>query len=199
MPQLAARLHAMTSLETPRLEPIPPEEQDEAQRGLYASITGGPRASGPQHFALTTAEGALTGPFNAFLLSPGLGGALERLGAAVRYETHLSARTRELAILAVASHWSSAFEWSSHEGIARAAGVGDAELDALRRGEVPALDDERERWAAELVRCLLRGDVSDEEWRRWAEPLGEKVVFELTTLVGYYATLALQMRVFRVG
>jgi 4-carboxymuconolactone decarboxylase len=29
--------------------------------------------------------------------------------------------------------------------------------------------------------------------------LGEDGVFELTTLVGYYATLALQLRVFRVG
>lgn len=29
-------------------------------------------------------------------------------------------------------------------------------------------------------------------------PLDRETVFELTTLVGYYATLALQMRVFRV-
>lgn len=182
-----------------RLEPIRPEEQDEDQRALHASITGGPRASGPQHFALTTADGALTGPFNAFLLSPGLGGALERLGAAVRYETHLTDRTRELAILAVAAHWSSTFEWSAHEGVGRAAGVTDAELEALRRGEVPALDDEQERAATELVRCLLDGDVADEDWRRWARPLGRQVVFELCTLVGYYSTLALQMRVFRAG
>jgi len=191
---MAARLHAMT-----RLEPIRPEEQDEQQRALYASITGGPRANGPQHFALTTEDGALRGPFNAFLLSPGLGGALERLGSAVRYETQLGGRTRELAVLAVAAHWSSAFEWEAHEAVGRAVGVTDAELDALRRGAVPSLADEDERAAAELVRCLLDGDVSDEEWRRWAEPLGEAVVFELCTLVGYYATLALQMRVFRVG
>lgn len=194
MPQMAARLHAMT-----RLEPIRPEEQDEQQRALHASITGGPRANGPQHFALTTPDGALRGPFNAFLLSPGLGGALERLGSAVRYETSLSDRTRELAILAVAAHWSSAFEWEAHEAVGRAAGVTDAELDALRRGEVPSLGDQEEQASAELVRCLLTGDVSDEEWRRWAEPLGEAVVFELCTLVGYYATLALQMRVFRAG
>ena len=191
---MAARLHAMT-----RLQPIRPEEQDEQQRALHASITGGPRAAGPQHFALTGHDGSLRGPFNAFLLSPGVGGALERLGAAVRYDTSLSGRTRELAILAVAAHWSSAFEWDSHEAVARAAGVTEAELDALRRGDVPALVDEDERAVAELVCCLLAGDVSDEEWERWAEPLGETAVFELCTLVGYYSTLALQMRVFRVG
>lgn len=194
MPHLAARLHAMT-----RLDPIRPTEQDDAQRALHASITGGPRAEGPQHFALTTPDGALTGPFNAFLLSPGVGGALERLGAAVRYETTLTGRTRELAILAVAAHWSSTFEWSAHEAVGRAAGLTDDEVDAVRRGEVPALDDPRERASAELVRCLLEGDVADDEWARWAEPLGHRAVFELSTLVGYYATLALQLRVFRAG
>ncbi|MDF2092140.1 carboxymuconolactone decarboxylase family protein [Knoellia sp. 3-2P3] len=182
-----------------RLEPIRPEEQDSEQRALYASITGGPRADGPQHFALTTPDGALTGPFNAFLLSPGVGGALERLGAAVRYETGLTGRTRELAILAVAAHWSSTFEWTAHEAVGRAAGLTDQELGAVRRGEVPALDDPQERASAELVRCLLRGEVSDDEWARWAEPLGSRAVFELCALVGYYAALALQLRVFRAG
>jgi 4-carboxymuconolactone decarboxylase len=182
-----------------RLEPIPPAQQDAAQRALHAHITGGPRAGGPQHFDLTTPDGALTGPFNAFLLAPGLGGALERLGAAVRYETHLTGRTRELAILAVAAHWESTFEWSAHEAVGRAAGLTDDEIEAVRHGEVPPLDDPQERAAAEVVRCLLHGDVSDDDWARWAEPLGSRVVFELSTLVGYYATLALQMRVFRAG
>ena len=43
-----------------------------------------------------------------------------------------------------------------------------------------------------------KADFTDEEWTRWAEPLGPPAVFELTTLVGYYSMLALQMRVFRV-
>lgn len=180
-----------------RLEPIRPEEQDEEQRTLHARIAGGARASGPQHFALTTADGALAGPFNAFLLSPGLGGALEQLGSAVRFETSLSARTRELAILMVATRWDSSFEWSSHEAVGRAAGVTDGELEAVRRGEVPPLEEDDERAAAELVRCMLDGEVSDDDWHRWARPLGHRVVFELCTLVGYYSTLALQLRVFR--
>ena len=53
----------------------PPSSAPEARR-LYDAITQGPRATGPQHFALTREDGALNGPFNAFLLSPGLGAAL---------------------------------------------------------------------------------------------------------------------------
>jgi 4-carboxymuconolactone decarboxylase len=182
-----------------RLPPITPEQQDPEQHALYASITGGPRAAGPQHFSLTTADGGLAGPFNAFLLSPGVGAALDRLGAAVRYETALSSRTRELAILAVAAHRGSGFEWQAHEGAGRAAGLTDVEIEVVRTGGVPDLPDRAEQAAAHLVSALLlRGDVTDEEWARWGEPLGPPAVFELTTLVGYYSMLALQMRVFRV-
>ena len=63
-----------------RLEPIPPDQLGPQARSLYDAITRGPRASGPQHFALTRDDGGLNGPFNAFLLNPGLGQALQGLG-----------------------------------------------------------------------------------------------------------------------
>ena len=43
-----------------------------------------------------------------------------------------------------------------------------------------------------------RGDLDDAEYREAAADLGPAGLFELLTLVGYYATLALQLRVFRV-
>jgi 4-carboxymuconolactone decarboxylase len=43
-----------------------------------------------------------------------------------------------------------------------------------------------------------RGDLDDAEYREAAAELGADGLFELLTLVGYYATLALQLRVFRV-
>jgi 4-carboxymuconolactone decarboxylase len=45
---------------------------------------------------------------------------------------------------------------------------------------------------------MVDGDVDDDSWATWADTVGAATVFELTTLVGYYATLALQLRVFRV-
>lgn len=181
-----------------RLEPIPPHALDSDQRRLYDSITTGPRAQGPQHFALTRPDGALVGPFNAFLLSPGVGGALQELGAAIRYRTALTARAREIAILTVAALWDCAFEWSVHESIGRAVGLTDTELADIRVGVVPDLEDPYERTCANLTWAMARGDVDESEWRTWVGVVGEVAVFELTTLVGYYATLALQLRVFRV-
>ena len=180
-----------------RVARLRPAELDAAQATLYDAIARGPRAQGPQHFALTGDEGELLGPFNALLLSPELGTTLQELGAAIRYRTALSPRMRELAILVVANHWGSAFERGAHESVGRAAGLTDADLAALRDGGALDLDDPAEGATVDLCRALVTGDLSDEQWSHARDALAESTIFELTTLVGYYATLALQLRVFR--
>ena len=204
-----------------RLPKLPPEHLDDGQRALYDAITGGPRAQDGSPFRLTGGDGALEGPFNAMLLQPAFGAALQALGSAVRYETTLSARAREIAILLVAHHWQSSFEIYAHEAVGRAAGLTGAELAALRAGPTanpaanPAADssadpaddpaptpadDPAELLVADTTRALLaHGDLSDEEFEAARTGLGLPALFELTTLTGYYATLALQLRVFRVG
>lgn len=181
-----------------RIPLLAPDRQDREQAALYAEITGGPRAAGPQHFALVDDAGALRGPFNALLLSPRVGRAQQALGSAIRFETRLSARARELAILVVAAAWDSAFERASHEAVGRAAGLTDDELAAVRDAAPLALADEGEAATVALCRALCAGDVDDALWERVQPVLGDAVVFELTALVGYYAALALQLRVFRV-
>jgi 4-carboxymuconolactone decarboxylase len=182
----------------PRIPKLPPSSLDDEQRALYDAIAGGRRAQGPQLFRLVDEDGGLEGPFNAFLLQPRLGSALQALGASVRYDTGLGNRCREIAILAVAAHWRSGFEWYAHEAVARAAGLGDAELAALRDGFDAGLTG-REAVVARTARALLeRGDLDDAEYLEAAGHLGTNGLFELLTLVSYYATLALQLRVFRV-
>jgi 4-carboxymuconolactone decarboxylase len=171
---------------------------DDAQRSLYDAIAGGRRAQGPQVFQLTDGEGRLEGPFNAFLLQPRLGTALQALGSAVRYDTGLDDRCREIAILVVAAHWRSDFEKYAHEAVGRSVGLGDAELAAVRDGRPAALAG-REAVVARTVAALAaRGDLDDAEFREAVGHVGMAGLFELLTLVGYYATLALQLRVFRV-
>ena len=49
------------------------------------------------------------------------------------------------------------------------------------------------------TRALVReGDLDDQHYEYAVTVLGEAGLFELTTIVGYYATLALQLRVYRV-
>lgn len=176
-----------------------PEAMNDEQRQLYDAIVGGPRGTGPQLFELQDESGGLNGPFNAFLLSPKMGEALQSVGVALRFSSGMTPRLREMAILLVAAHWNSAFEWYAHERIGRSVGVTDAELELLKRGSPPNCEDPVEASGLRLVSQLLAGDIGDEAFAAACAALGRATLFELSTLVGYYGTLALQMRLFRVS
>jgi len=183
-----------------RLPQLTPGELGPEQRSLYDAIVGGPRGSGPQLFELADGEGRLNGPFGVMLHSPAVGGALQELGAAIRYRSVLGDRLREIAVLAVAAHWSSEFEQYAHEALGRRAGLTDTQLAALAAGAEVGFDDPAEAVGLRLVRALLgAGDLTDDEYAEGHRVLGDQALVELTALVGYYATLALQLRVFRVG
>lgn len=181
-----------------RIPRLTPDELNDEQRALYEAIAGGPRAGGTQHFPLRAPDGSLNGPFNGFLLSPPVGDALQEVGAAIRYRTTLDDRARELAILLVAARWRSVFERDSHEAIARHLGFTEEQLEAVRGEDVSELAP-HERRVGDVVIALLDGDLDDAAWSAAVDDLGRETIFELTTLVGYYGTLALQLRVFRVG
>lgn len=181
-----------------RIGKLDPASLDDEQRSLYHAIAGGRRAQGPQLFRLTDERGRLEGPFNAFLLQPRLGAVLAQVGSSVRYDTSLDDRCREIAILLVAAHWRSDFEWYAHEAVGRSVGLSDAELAAVRDGRHAALAGREAAVASTVAALVARGDLDDAEYRQVIEHVGPGGLFELLTLVGYYVTLALQLRVFRV-
>jgi 4-carboxymuconolactone decarboxylase len=184
---------------SPRLDKLAPESLDAHQLAVYQAVTGGRRGTGQQLFRLTDEAGRLEGPFNAFLLQPRLGGALAALGEAVRYETALTDRAREIAILVVAQHWDSAFESYAHEAVARHVGITDEELAAMSEQRWEALPSDEAVVARTTYQLAAEGDLDEASYGAAVTLLGQAGVFELLTLVGYYATLALQLRVFRVG
>lgn len=168
------------------------------QRALYDEICGGPRASADRPTGPVHPDGSLTGPFNAMLLSPPVGGPLQRLGAALRYESSLPDVTRELVILAVAAHHGSAYERVAHQRVAAGLGVDQDAFSAIERGETPSTYPESGT-ALDLARAILRGDLPDDDaFAQAHEDLGAAAIFELSTLVGYYSTLAVQLALFDV-
>jgi 4-carboxymuconolactone decarboxylase len=183
-----------------RLPVLSSDEMTDEQRDLYREILGGPRGQGPRAVLLSSGDAGLAGPFNAMLYAPPVGHALQGLGVAIRFHTQLADRVREMAILVVAQAWDSAYERESHELIGRDAGLTEAELEALRAGTDPGFTVKEEQVAYSVVRALTSpgADLDDEEYDTAVNVLGEQGLVELTSLVGYYATLALQLRVFRV-
>ena len=184
-----------------RLAVLSSAEMTPEQVDLYREILGGPRGQGPRAVLLSSGAGGLAGPFNAMLYAPPVGHALQELGAAIRFRTELAPRVREMAILVVAQAWDSAYERESHELLGRDAGLTGSEIEALRAGEDPGFADKQEQVAHSVVRALTgpAADLDDQEYDTAVAVLGERALVELSTLVGYYATLALQMRIFRVA
>jgi 4-carboxymuconolactone decarboxylase len=187
-----------------RLPVLSSDELTAEQVDLYREILGGPRGQGPRAVLLASGAGGLAGPFNAMLYAPSVGHALQELGTAIRFRTGLAPRVREMAILVVAQAWDSAYVRESHELLGRDAGLTDAEIEALLAGEDPGFADKQEQVAYSVVRALTSpgpkgADLDDQEYDTAVAALGEQALVELSALVGYYATLALQLRIFRVA
>lgn len=181
-----------------RLASLTPENIGADQREVYEAIAGGPRASGKQVFELKGADGSLNGPFGIMVLAPSVGMELQGLGAAIRYRTSMSDRGREIAILVVAVETDSEFEWYAHERVGLAVGLTPAELEALREGNFTSTDPDEDA-IARLCLTLMRDElVGDDEFAAYVDVLGAAQVAEVTTLVGYYRTLAQLMHVFDV-
>lgn len=168
------------------------------QRVLYDEISLS-RSKGRQGFKLIGEDGALEGPFNAMLLAPKTGAALQALGAAIRYGSNLTPKVREGSILMVAAKWSCKFEQAAHEPIALNQGISASELEKIRSGGRPESVDPKENAAFEVTEFLLnKVDLDDNDFERYSSLIGADTIFELSSLIGYYSTLALQMRIFRV-
>lgn len=183
-----------------RLPVLSCDEMTGEQLDLYREILGGPRGQGPRAILLSSGAGGLAGPFNAMLYAPPVGHALQGLGVAIRFRTQLAPRIREMAILVVAQAWDSAYERDSHEPIGRDAGLTGEEIEALRTGADPGFAAKDEQVAYTVVRILTSpgADLDDEQYDTAVSVLGQRALVELSALVGYYATLALQLRIFRV-
>jgi 4-carboxymuconolactone decarboxylase len=169
-----------------RLNPLPPEAMSEAQRRIVAEISAGPR-------------GGVYGPLLAWLRSPELCDRGQRLGEFCRFNSSLPPKLSELAILVTARHWRAQFEWYAHAPIARAAGVSEAVIEAIRERRVPELDDPDQslvyRFATEYY---ARHRIGDALYAEAVSRLGERGVVDLVGIMGYYGLIAMTLNVFEI-
>lgn len=160
---------------------IAPDQMTAAQRAAADEISNGPR-------------GGVVGPFIAALRSPECMRRLQHFGAYLRYDSAIDPRVREMVILLTARHFRQDFEWVTHEGPAREAGVPPSTIDAIRAGTMPASVTAGEAAIFELCAVLFDdGRVPDALYARALAVLGEPGFVDLVCMVGYYTTLALIM------
>ena len=118
---------------------------------------------------------------------------MSALGLVLRFNSTFEPRLREFTILLTGRYWDCQFEWASHEGEARKAGLSEASIETLRAGgAVFAAADEQaiHDYGMEL---LTKHFASDAAYRRIVELFGVAGAVELTGLIGYYAMIALML------
>lgn len=180
-----------------RLEPLGKGDFTGEQAALYAALVD--RSLGRSESSVLNERGEVRGPFAVLLHHPATGRPLQELAAVLRFSGLLSDGAREAVILVVAAHWRDDHEWSSHEPIARKAGMSDDQLAALRTGADVTFGDPVTQAAFDAAHAIVtRGDLADDEYTRVQAVLGDEQLIELTVLIGYYSLLSMQLRVFRV-
>lgn len=140
-------------------------------------------------------RGKMLRPYEVLLHTPGLAQPAAELGHQIRYEGQLSGHDRELAIITAATVLDCAFEWDSHVGLARDAGVSESAIAYLESGvgELTAAEEVVVGFVRELG---ASNGVSDSRFAAAVDGLGGSgPVVELAALVGYYTFLGYVMKV----
>lgn len=174
----------MTDDDLPRIAPVRRAGADEYQSALFDQIGPGE----PLHLFGTLAH-------HSKLLKAWL-----PFGGRLLFGGTLVDRDRELAILRTSARCGAEYEWGQHVGIARAAGLSDAEILACAADEPGEPLDEQDRMLVRGVDELVADHVlGDTTWSALADRFDDVGMIEFTMLVGHYAMLAGLLRSARVA
>ncbi len=181
-----------------RLPLISPQQLSAEQRRLYDDMQKGMK-SNFNAFRNTDDNGALIGPWNAWLHEPVIGGAIWNLTKAMTMEASLPDPVRQVAILVVGAHFHAAYELYAHVAVAEKEGMSDGRLSTLVAGNRPADLTEEEGCAYDVAFALTSGGVLPEPcYTRAVKLFGQHGANELIYLVGLYCLVSTTLNAFNV-
>jgi 4-carboxymuconolactone decarboxylase len=180
-----------------RFKILQPAEMTESQKDLVKSIQSGPRAK-VAGSAANIGGGTVGSPFNVFLRSPELGEHLQQVGSYIRFRSSLGFKLNELAILMVARHWTSQYEWFAHHRLALQAGLDPEIAEAISKSERPKKMGPDEALIYEFTTELLETkQVRDQTFSAVKDRFGEQGVMDLIAVAGYYVLVSMVLNVDR--
>jgi len=171
--------------ERDRIKDIPENELTPEQAKVFKDLVAG--------------RGRLLTPYKIWIHSPKLAAALETIGTFLNKGSSLSEREVELTICIIANHWQGEYVWAAHVKVCRNLGFPQSVFDAIRAGQTPQFDNERERAVYDLAGISMEpGGGSDEVFSRAEKLLGRNGIAEVVALLGYYTSVAMGMKLHRV-
>ncbi|BBX09057.1 carboxymuconolactone decarboxylase family protein [Mycolicibacterium aichiense] len=169
-----------------RLTPLPAEQwDDEVQLALKGMV---PRDR-------QNPEGAGTA-LSTLVRHPDLAKAYLGFNVYLLFRSTLPARLREVAVLRVAYRRDCTYEWAHHVEMAKAEGLTDDDVEAIRSG---GAIDELDRLVVEATDELEeKSNLTDETWAALGNHLTERQRMDFVFTVGAYGMLAMAFNTFGV-
>jgi len=181
-----------------RVQLIPEVEVNASQRALYDAFTKRIRKNYATFRAIRE-DGALLGPWSAWLRVPETGEAIRQFIEAVEAMPGLSKKTVQVVVLVTGAHFNAAYEMYAHSSVGAQAGLSDDQIAALCAGKIPADLDAASSLAAQVASRLLQGGVLPGPLYKHAiAALGQDGLSHLVYVVGQYCLVSITLNAFDV-
>ena len=179
-----------------RLPLLPPAGLSPDQRDLYDDMA----AVVEKNFGELVArrdDGALIGPFNAWLHFPQFGGPAWAFNRSLWEHSVLPAAIHQLVILVTAAKFGARYEIHGHEYFARRAGLAEHKIATVAAGERPGDLTRDEGVAYDMAAALNRGaPLPESTYQAVLDAFGEQGLAEIVFLVGCFSMVGITLNAF---
>jgi 4-carboxymuconolactone decarboxylase len=167
-----------------RLPLLTPDRMTEEQRKVYEEF----RAVG----------GPTVGPYTAYVRIPDFMRLNRDMGNYLRRNS-LPGRIRQLIVLKTIRHWDAKYPWAVHSRGSLKEGVEQSVIDAIGKGQEPALTSPKDIAALQVCKELLETQhVSDATYKRALELFGESGLVDIVATTGFYTMVSFTVNAFDV-
>jgi alkylhydroperoxidase family enzyme len=181
-----------------RLPLIVPAELMADQRPLYENMREGIEKNF-KGFETIAENGALMGPWNAWIHEPKFGKPIWELTLALSVSPSLPGPVREVAILVTGAKFRSSYELYAHVIAAERRGLSDDKLTTIVAGQRPSDLTREEAIAYDVASALVDyGTLPELSYRQVVQAFGQHGAAELIYLVGLYCLVSVTLNGFDV-
>ncbi len=161
-----------------RIPQVNRESVPEELRAAFDEVSAGPGGVG-------------AGPMSVLKHSPEMSRRAIPLFGYVRNESTVPKKMRELAMITTARAMDCPYIWHAHAAMARADGLDNAWVDALRDGnDLPPMAPDEQAVFDFGMEMFRTHRVTEQTFQAVHDLLGDRGLVELTTLYGFYTMLA---------
>jgi 4-carboxymuconolactone decarboxylase len=171
-------------LPSPRIEPLQPDQWDDAQRKVLE-----PFAQRKQLFNIYTTLGRNPDALTAFLA----------WGSYVLRRSSLPARERELVILRIGYLCKAGYEWAQHSRLGKQVGLTATVLERIKIGPNSADWNHADRTLLTATDELHRDYfVADSTWQSLSDVFDERQRMDFVFVVGHYTQVCMMLNTFGI-